>query len=130
MAYPGDCGNFFDCTDLKNLTLEQALKMLFKPDANGCPALNILGTVDTGGVPVVVNRVPNLYELNDAVINPATPINVVSFSLLFFGVGGSVNGVPVPDKYQVNYGNGTQNINTPMPLVVPPGGRIVISTLA
>jgi hypothetical protein len=127
--YPEDCGNFFDCTDLKNLTIEQAFKMLFKPDANGCPALNILGTVDTGGVPVVVTRTPNLIEDAISVGVQALPITTVSYSVLFDGAGGKLNGITVPDKYQVNYGNGFDVITGALSYNRPPVGRVLISTL-
>ena len=132
MAYPDDCGNFFDCSDLKHLTFEQAMKMLFKIDANGCPSLNITGNVDISGTPAMVVRTPNVFQDAVSVIAQNTPINVVSFSILFLGTGGLLNGVPVPNNYQVNFGNGFDEITTPMTYLRPTAGtgqRVIISTL-
>jgi len=129
--YPDDCGNFFDCSDLKHLTFEQAMKMLFKIDANGCPSLNITGNVDISGTPAMVVRTPNVVQVT-AGVGGNTPVGVVSFSILFLGTGGSLNGVPVPNNYQVNYGNGFDVITTAMPYVRPTAGtgqRVIISTL-
>jgi len=130
MAFPNDCGNFFDCSDLKNLTLDQALKYLFKADANGCPALNITGNVDTSGATELIADTPGLTEYTGAGPH-ATPINGVSFSIFFDGSGGTLNGISVPDGYQVNYGNGFNKLTTALPFTVPTGGnlRVLISTL-
>jgi hypothetical protein len=127
--YPNDCGNFFDCSPLKDLSFEQAMKMLFKVDANGCPSLNITGNVDISGTPAVVVRTPNLIEDAVSIIPMPTPINVVSWSIIFDGVGGQLNGVVVPDKYQVNFGNGFDAITVAMNYIRPALGRVIISKL-
>lgn len=129
MAFPDDCGNFFDCSDLKNLTLEQALKFLFKTDTGGCPALNITGAVDISGTPALVVRTPNLIEDAVSAGVQALPITAVSYSVLFDGAGGKLNGITVPDKYQVNYGNGFDVITGALSYERPAAGRVLISTL-
>lgn len=130
MAFPNDCGNFFDCSDNKNLTLEQALKFLFKADANGCPALNITGNVDTTGATELVADTPKFIEDSTSTGQQNTPTGVVSFSLLFDGTGGKIEGVTVPDKYQVNYGNGFNKITASIKYERPPAGRVIITSLS
>jgi len=127
--FPNDCGNFFDCTDLKHLTFEQAMKMLFKIDTNGCPSLNITGAVDISGTPAMVVRTPSLIEDAISVGAQALPITTVSYSILFDGAGGKLNGITVPDKYQVNYGNGFDVITGALSYERPAAGRVLISTL-
>jgi len=127
--FPNNCGNFFDCSPLKDLSLEQVLKMLIKADANGCPTLTINGSVDTSGAPVVVVRTPNLIADALSAGVQALPITAVSYSILFDGVGGEVNGISVPDKYQLNFGNGFDTITGALSYKRPPLGRVLISTL-
>jgi len=131
MAFPDDCGSFFDCSAGKDLSLEQVLKMMIKADANGCPTLTINGSVDTSGAPVIVNRTPNLIEDSASVGAQPLPITTVSYSILFDGTGGKLNGISVPDKYQVNFGNGFDIITGPLTYEKPTsvGGRVLISTL-
>jgi hypothetical protein len=130
--FPNDCGNFFDCSAGKDLSLEQVLKMLIKADANGCPVLTIGGVVDTTGATELIADTPNLIQDAVSVIPQNTPINVVSFSIIFDGTGGTLNGIPVPDKYQVNYGNGFNLITNVIPYTRPTSlsGRVLISTLS
>lgn len=52
MAYNGlTCNNWFDCQDerTRNLGFEQAFKLLFTKDANGCPSLRTSGAGGGGG---------------------------------------------------------------------------------
>jgi hypothetical protein len=127
--FPNDCGSFFDCSAGKDLSLEQVLKMMIKADANGCPTLTINGSVDTSGAPVIVNRTPNFIEDAASIVPQALPITAVSYSILFDGAGGKLNGVTVPDKYQVNFGNGFDVITGALSYERPPAGRVLISTL-
>lgn len=80
-----------------------------------------------------VNRTPG-FTIDTASVTPqTTPIGVVSFSLLFRGTGGQLNGQSVPDGYKVNFGNGKDPITASMPYVRPTGGtgaEVLISTLA
>ena len=76
-----------------------------------------------------VNRVPNIIQSGVA---GNTPINVVSFSIVFRGTGGTLSGVSVPDGYSVSFGNGADKITTPLSYTPPTAGeqRVLITTLA
>lgn len=76
-----------------------------------------------------VNKIPDFFESPS---DGATPIDVTSFSILFRGDGGSLNGVSVPDGYTYNNGNGIDPITDKIPYTVPTSGekRVLISTLS
>lgn len=79
-----------------------------------------------------VNRTPGFSADTVSVGATATPTGVVAFSLLFRGIGGTLNGRAVPDGYTVNYGNGKDPITVSMNYVRPTGGtgmEVLISTL-
>lgn len=87
-----------------------------------------LNTGAMAGAGVATPRTPNLIQLGVA---GNTPINVVSFSIVFRGTGGTFNGITVPDNYSASFGNGTDMITTAMPFTPPTAGeaRVLISTL-
>lgn len=88
--------------------------------------LKLIGTI---GIRFVVNRTTDLIEDAASAGAQPLPITAVSYSILFVGIGGTLNGISVPDKYQVNYGNGFDIITGPLSYTRPPLGRVLISTL-
>ena len=81
----------------------------------------------------LLNVSAGITSIAASVTPQTTPTGVVSFSLLFRGTGGQLNGQSVPDGYKVNFGNGKDPITASMPYVRPTGGtgaEVLISTLA
>jgi len=69
--------------------------------------------------------------------NGNTPTGVRSFTIIFFGQNGQLNGVPVPDRFEKTFsGSGQNTIANSMPFVVPNANgvdgiqRVYISTNA
>lgn len=77
-------------------------------------------------------RTPNFISDTVSVIPQNTPTGIVSFSLMFRGNGGQLNGANVPDGYSISFGNGKDPINTSMTYLRPTSGvgqEVLISKL-
>ena len=78
-----------------------------------------------GGVP---NEIAHITD--DTSTTPqASPVNVKSFSLLFLGANGQINGKVVPNNYSVQYGNGKDQIINTIEYKRPELGRVIITTI-
>lgn len=79
-----------------------------------------------------INRTPTFTADTTSVIAIATPTGVISYSLLFLGTNGELNGAVVPDGYRVDYGNGKDLITGAMTYLRPTAGtgqQVLITTL-
>lgn len=88
--------------------------------------------LDTANL-VSVNRTPAFTSDTSSVVIQNTPIGIVSYTLLFRGTGGQLNGINVPDNYTITFGNGKDPITVPITYLRPTGGtgqEVFISTLA
>lgn len=116
-----ECTPFGDC-EFHKLSLEQIFKMLIIDDGNGCPTLKVMTNIPSSA------KTPKIIV---STIDGNTPINVYSFSILFRGTGGKLDGVIVPDNYSANYGNGSDLITGSISYEVPTAGesRVIITEL-
>lgn len=81
-----------------------------------------------GGGGGVTNKIT--HSVDDASVTPQpTPINVKSFSLLFIGANGQINGKVVPNNYAVQYGNGKDQIVNSLEYIRPETGKVIITSI-
>lgn len=80
-----------------------------------------------------VNTTPGFSIDTTSIVAQPVPTGVKSFSLLFRGTGGQLNGATVPDGYRVDFGNGKDPVVTGMTYLRPTAGtgqEVLISTLS
>lgn len=81
-----------------------------------------------GGGGGVTNTITHTVDDTSTTPQPS-PKNVKSFSLLFLGAGGQINGKVVPNNYSLQYGNGKDQITNTIEYTRPETGRVIITTI-
>lgn len=127
---------------MNNKELEKYLidSKIAEPDGLGGYIIRVNSVGSTGGATeaTLASVLTALLNVNRTIgfiqstVNGNTPSNIASFSIAFRGTGGTLNGIPVPENYIANYGNGKDPITNALPYTVPTAGenRVIITILS